>query len=77
VRLLLDQRHLLWGHVCHLGKRAPGKTIMGYNPRDTGKGAFSKCDNTLLLAERLRMGTADLNRIEEQKRERARKGRAR
>jgi uncharacterized protein (DUF362 family) len=38
--------------------------IMGYNPRDTGKGAFSKCDNTLLLAERLRLGTAELNRIE-------------
>jgi uncharacterized protein (DUF362 family) len=38
--------------------------VMGYNPRDEGKGAFAKCDNTLLIAEKLGIGTADLSRIE-------------
>jgi uncharacterized protein (DUF362 family) len=38
--------------------------VMGYNPRDEGKGPFAKCDNTLLLAEKLGIGTADLNQIE-------------
>jgi uncharacterized protein (DUF362 family) len=39
--------------------------VMGYQPRaPKGEGAFKKCDNTLLLAEKLGIGTADLNRIE-------------
>jgi uncharacterized protein (DUF362 family) len=38
--------------------------VMGYNPRDERKGAFTKCNNTLLLAEQLGIGTADLNQIE-------------
>lgn len=42
-----------------------GAAIMGYNPRDPrGKGAFEKCDNTLLLAEEAGLGTADLVNIE-------------
>jgi uncharacterized protein (DUF362 family) len=38
--------------------------IMGYDPRAEGKGAFARCDNTLLLAEKLGIGAADLKRIE-------------
>ncbi len=42
-----------------------GTALMGFNPRaPRGEGAFSKCENTLLLAERLGLGTADLSRIE-------------
>ena len=38
---------------------------MGYNPRaPRGAAPFVKCDNTLLLAESLGVGTADLNQIE-------------
>ena len=39
--------------------------VMGYQPRaPKGEGAFKKCDNTLLLAEALGVGAADLSRIE-------------
>jgi uncharacterized protein (DUF362 family) len=39
--------------------------VMGYNPRARrGDAPFRDCDNTLLLAESLGLGTADLNRIE-------------
>jgi hypothetical protein len=39
--------------------------VMGYNPRaHRGSAPFRDCDNTLLLAESLGVGTADLNRIE-------------
>jgi uncharacterized protein (DUF362 family) len=38
--------------------------VMGYNPRDLGKSAFARCDNTLLLAEQLGLGTADLTKID-------------
>jgi len=39
--------------------------IMGYNPRDLkGQGVFARCDNTLLLAEQLGVGSADLKQIE-------------
>lgn len=39
--------------------------VMGYQPRALrGEGAFKKCDNTLLLAEALGVGSADLERIE-------------
>ena len=39
--------------------------VMGYDPRAVkGTAPFVKCDNTLLLAERLRVGTADLKNIE-------------
>jgi len=39
--------------------------VMGYQPRARkGQGPFRKCDNTLLLAEALGVGSADLNRIE-------------
>ncbi|MBM3811751.1 MAG: DUF362 domain-containing protein [Acidimicrobiia bacterium] len=41
-----------------------GTACMGYDPRAQGAGAFAKCDNTLLLAEQLGAGTADLKRIE-------------
>lgn len=42
-----------------------GTALMGYDPRaPKGTGAFRKCDNTLLLAESLRLGTTDLKRIE-------------
>jgi hypothetical protein len=38
---------------------------MGYNPRALrGTPPFRNCDNTLLLAESLGAGTADLNQIE-------------
>ncbi|MDX1982670.1 MAG: DUF362 domain-containing protein [Bryobacteraceae bacterium] len=39
--------------------------VMGYNPRaPRGVAPFAKCDNTLLLAEQLGIGTTDLNNIE-------------
>jgi uncharacterized protein (DUF362 family) len=39
--------------------------VMGYNPRALrGTPPFRNCDNTLLLAESLGAGTADLNQIE-------------
>jgi uncharacterized protein (DUF362 family) len=39
--------------------------VMGYNPRARrGSAPFRDCDNTLLLAESLGVGTADLNQIE-------------
>ncbi len=44
---------------------AVGTAVMGYNPRALkGAAPFAKCDNTLLLAESLGLGTADLNNIE-------------
>ncbi len=39
--------------------------LMGYDPRaPRGVPPFAHCDNTLLLAERLGLGSADLNKIE-------------
>jgi uncharacterized protein (DUF362 family) len=39
--------------------------LMGYDPRAAkGTAPFQTCDNTLLLAEQLGVGSADLNRIE-------------
>ena len=39
--------------------------VMGYDPRaKRGTAPFAECDNTLLLAESLGVGTADLDRIE-------------
>lgn len=39
--------------------------VMGYDPRAAkGSPPFTRCDNTLLLAEALGAGSADLNRIE-------------
>ncbi len=39
--------------------------VMGYDPRaPKGKAPFTMCDNTLLLAEQLGSGSADLSRIE-------------
>lgn len=39
--------------------------LMGFDPRaPKGSGVFAKCDNTLLLAERLGLGTADIKQIE-------------
>lgn len=44
---------------------AVGTALMGYDPRAAhGTGVFRNCDNTLLLAEQLGVGSADLNRIE-------------
>jgi uncharacterized protein (DUF362 family) len=44
---------------------AVATAIMGYDPRaPKGSAPFIKCDNTLLLAEAMGAGTADLNRIE-------------
>lgn len=44
---------------------AVGTAVMGFNPRaPRGEGAFKKCENTLLLAEKLGLGSADLSRIE-------------
>jgi len=38
---------------------------MGYDPRAArGTSPFADCDNTLILAEKLGVGTTDLNRIE-------------
>lgn len=42
-----------------------GTALMGFDPRaPKGKGAFAKCENTLLLAESLGLGPADLRQIE-------------
>jgi len=39
--------------------------LMGYDPRaPRGQGAFRECDNTLLLAEQMGIGAADLKQIE-------------
>jgi uncharacterized protein (DUF362 family) len=39
--------------------------VMGYDPRaPRGSQPFTMCDNTLLLAEKLGVGSADLSRIE-------------
>ena len=45
---------------------AVATAVMGYsNPRAaSGMPPFEKCDNQLLLAEQLGVGTADLSRIE-------------
>lgn len=44
---------------------AVGAAVMGYDPRaPRGAAPFQKCDNTLLLAEQLGIGTADLKNIE-------------
>jgi uncharacterized protein (DUF362 family) len=44
---------------------AVGTAVMGYDPRALkGTAPFTNCDNTLLLAESLGIGTADLSRIE-------------
>ena len=42
-----------------------GAAVMGYDPRaPKGASPFVKCDNTLLLAEGLGLGSADLKKIE-------------
>ncbi|MGQ9916630.1 MAG: DUF362 domain-containing protein [Bryobacteraceae bacterium] len=44
---------------------AVGAALMGYDPRALrGTPPFTRCDNMLLLAERLGVGSADLRRIE-------------
>ncbi len=44
---------------------AVAAAVMGYDPRaPKGKAPFVKCDNTLLLAEQLGVGSADLSKIE-------------
>ncbi len=44
---------------------AVATALMGYNPRAArGTAPFQHCDNTLLLAESLGVGSADLKRIE-------------
>jgi hypothetical protein len=44
---------------------AVATAVMGYDPRaPKGKAPFTTCDNTLLLAEQLGQGSADLSRIE-------------
>jgi uncharacterized protein (DUF362 family) len=44
---------------------AVATAVMGYDPlAEKGTAPFSKCDNTLKLAESLGVGSADLNRIE-------------
>jgi len=44
---------------------AVGTAVMGYDPRaPKGVAPFTKCDNTLLLAEALGVGTADLKKID-------------
>ncbi|MBI2685457.1 MAG: DUF362 domain-containing protein [Acidobacteria bacterium] len=43
---------------------AAAAAVMGYDPRATrGTAPFEKCDNTLLLAEQLGLGSADLKKI--------------
>jgi uncharacterized protein (DUF362 family) len=42
-----------------------GAAVMGYNPRASrGQSVFRNCDNTLLLAEAMNLGSADLKQIE-------------
>jgi uncharacterized protein (DUF362 family) len=44
---------------------AVATAVMGYDPRSPkGTAPFQTCDNTLLLAEKLGVGSADINRIE-------------
>jgi len=44
---------------------AVATAVMGYNPRARrGEAPFVSCDNTLLLAEALGIGSADLTNIE-------------
>lgn len=44
---------------------AVGASLMGYDPRaEKGTAPFRNCDNTLLLAESLGVGSADLKKIE-------------
>lgn len=44
---------------------AVATAVMGFDPRATrGTPPFENCDNTMLLAEKLGVGAADLNRIE-------------
>ena len=44
---------------------AVATAAMGYDPRATrGQGVFKTCDNTLLLAEQLRLGSADVQQID-------------
>jgi uncharacterized protein (DUF362 family) len=44
---------------------AVAAAVMGYDPRaPRGVAPFQTCDNTLLLAEKLGVGSAELNRIE-------------
>ncbi len=44
---------------------AVAAAVMGYDPRaPKGSKPFTMCDNTLLLAESIGVGSADLNRIE-------------
>lgn len=44
---------------------AAGTAVMGHNPRAIrDEGPFRNCDNTLLLAEELGVGTADLSHID-------------
>jgi uncharacterized protein (DUF362 family) len=44
---------------------AVAAALMGYNPRaPRGTAPFTRCDNTLLLAESVGLGTADLDHIE-------------
>jgi len=44
---------------------AVATALMGYHPRaPRGTAPFAHCDNTLLLAEQLGVGSADLNKIE-------------
>jgi uncharacterized protein (DUF362 family) len=44
---------------------AVSAAVMGYDPRaPKGTAPFAKCDNTLLLAEQLGAGSADLGKIE-------------
>jgi uncharacterized protein (DUF362 family) len=44
---------------------AVATALMGYNPQaPRGETPFRTCDNTMLLAERLGIGTTDLKRIE-------------
>jgi uncharacterized protein (DUF362 family) len=43
---------------------AAGAAVMGFDPRaPRGAAPFEKCDNTLLIAEQLGLGSADLSRI--------------
>jgi uncharacterized protein (DUF362 family) len=44
---------------------AVATAVMGYDPRaEKGTAPFARCDNTLLLAEQLGVGSADLSKIE-------------
>jgi len=48
-----------------VGTDTVGTAVMGYDPRaQRGTKPFETCDNTLLLAEALGVGSADLSRIE-------------